>query len=58
MLKAALVGGGIVFVANMIASSDFVQTKLRADPTSVLWAHANVGAGIAIAVAAKQFGLL
>jgi hypothetical protein len=58
MLKLALVGAGVVFAANMAAQTDFVQQKLAADPTSVVWTHANVLVGALGLLAANRFGLI
>lgn len=57
MLKAALVGGAIVFAANMIADTDYIKAKVATDPNSFLWKHANVAAGVVIGAVAHKLGM-
>lgn len=56
MLKAALVGGAIVFGANMIANTEYVKAKVQANPNSLLWSHANVAFGLVVGAAAHKLG--
>jgi hypothetical protein len=55
MLKAALVGAGIVFAANMINQTDYVKAQQAANPDSFVWQHGNVLAGALMAVVAHKF---